>query len=472
MKFDQISRKKECKSNNNSINQSTLKNSRIIGEGGGFQRHLVITFAVFFMLAVCVFFFLSQTGPISQASKPDDLIVPGASGEGNGTGAYYATAFDGADFWAVGSGGRLARITIDNEVEVQSCPTRNDLHDLCLENGNLLACGKGGVIIRRLDDGTFRATSTGTKADLLEATVFQGSYYVAGEGGILLTSTDGKKWAQHQLPVFSDVIGLEANDETLFAITRESDYLVSGDGVTWQSHNYNEEYQGYANPCVFGSLKNLGDSFFVVGQLQENPDIPFVMFTEDGQVWLSKPMARVNGLEFSELGPLQLFGIGCHLDQLIAVCDSGRLLTVTNCAECNELGKYAEHNLYDLAFGERSMLLVGDEYTHRIVAFDDVRQYKIQPEQAETDYLYNGAVLIDVRSDQEWESGHIAGAIHIPLSDVGNRLPQTVPEKATQLIFYCGSGKRSQTALEEAQELGYKLVYNLGGIDDWPYGLE
>ena len=118
------------------------------------------------------------------------------------------------------------------------------------------------------------------------------------------------------------------------------------------------------------------------------------------------------------------------------------------------------------------MLLVGDEYTHRIVAFDDVRQYKIQPEQAETDYLYNGAVLIDVRSDQEWESGHIAGAIHIPLSDVGNRLPQTVPEKATQLIFYCGSGKRSQTALEEAQELGYKLVYNLGGIDDWPYGLE
>lgn len=118
------------------------------------------------------------------------------------------------------------------------------------------------------------------------------------------------------------------------------------------------------------------------------------------------------------------------------------------------------------------MLLAGEGYTLSVIALEDVRQYKIQPEQALTDYLNNGAVLIDVRSDEEWASGHIAGAVHIPLADVDSRLPQEIPEKQTQLIFYCGSGKRSQTALEKARDLGYQLVYNLGGIDDWPYGLE
>ncbi|HHU90276.1 MAG TPA: rhodanese-like domain-containing protein [Clostridiaceae bacterium] len=436
------------------------------------MRYLARTLAVLLTLAVCVYLIWFLTRPDSQSIESGTLPVSAESGEGDGTGAYYAAAFDSTNFWAAGSGGRLARITMDNEVELQSCPTRNDLYDLCWENGRLLVCGENGTIIYQSHNGTFRKAATGTTADLLAITVFQGSYYAAGEGGILLTSSDGKKWLKHELPVSSDVIGLEANKETLFAITRDSDYLVSKDGTAWRSHNYNKEYQGYADPCVFESLENMGDSFFVVGQLQENPDIPLIMFTEDGQVWLSKPMARINGMTFSELGPLKIYGIGCHLDQLIAVCDSGRLLTVTNCAECNQLGKYADADVFDLAFGDKRMLLAGEGYTLSVIALEDVRQYKIQPEQALTDYLNNGAVLIDVRSDEEWASGHIAGAVHIPLADVDSRLPQEIPEKQTQLIFYCGSGKRSQTALEKARDLGYQLVYNLGGIDDWPYGLE
>jgi len=436
------------------------------------MRYLAKTLAILLSSAICIYLVWSLTNPDSQAIKPGDLPATAEFDERDGTGAYYAAAFDGTSLWAAGSGGKLTRISTDNKLEQISYPTWSDLYDLCWANGILLACGKNGTIIFRSDDGTFRPAATGTTSDLLSVTEFKGSYYAAGEDGILLTSPDGRKWFLYQLPVSSDVIGLEANDELLFAITRESDYLVSKDGVTWKSRNYNKEYKDSVDQCVFESLKNLGDSFFVVGQLLEKPDIPFIMFTEDGQVWLNKPLARINGIDFSELGPLKIYDIDCYLDQLIAACDSGRLLNVTSCAECNQLGRYAEHDLYDLAIGSEYILLVGDEYTCKVIALEDIRQYKIQPEQALADYLNHGAVLIDVRNDEEWATGHIEGAVHIPLTDLSSRLPQEIPDKNTQLIFYCSSGKRSQTALEEAKDLGYQQVYNLGGIEEWPYELE
>ncbi|HCC35092.1 MAG TPA: hypothetical protein DEQ02_05455 [Ruminococcaceae bacterium] len=47
-----------------------------------------------------------------------------------------------------------------------------------------------------------------------------------------------------------------------------------------------------------------------------------------------------------------------------------------------------------------------------------------------------------------------------------------VPDKSREIIFYCAAGGRAQTALEQALDLGYETVYNLGGISDWPYEIE
>lgn len=72
-------------------------------------------------------------------------------------------------------------------------------------------------------------------------------------------------------------------------------------------------------------------------------------------------------------------------------------------------------------------------------------------------------VLIDVRSHQEYEEGHLIGAILLPLYTIKNEILKFVPNKQTTIILYCASGVRSKEAGEILEMLGYENVYSLKG---------
>lgn len=84
----------------------------------------------------------------------------------------------------------------------------------------------------------------------------------------------------------------------------------------------------------------------------------------------------------------------------------------------------------------------------------------------------NKVYLIDVRTPEEYKEGHIKGSILIPLSELNEKIESSVKDKNSEIIVYCRSGNRSKTASYELLELGYKNVYDLGGIIDWPYEIE
>ena len=75
--------------------------------------------------------------------------------------------------------------------------------------------------------------------------------------------------------------------------------------------------------------------------------------------------------------------------------------------------------------------------------------------------LSQGAILVDVRSEQEYEEGHMEGAILLPEYDIKKKAGMLLPNKNMNIIVYCSSGTRSKKAQEELQEMGYKKVYNL-----------
>ena len=78
------------------------------------------------------------------------------------------------------------------------------------------------------------------------------------------------------------------------------------------------------------------------------------------------------------------------------------------------------------------------------------------------------ALIVDVRETDEWNAGHIAGAIHIPLSDVKNRVAELEQYKNSPVITQCRSGARSAKAAEVLKNAGFSAVYNLdGGINAW-----
>ena len=78
------------------------------------------------------------------------------------------------------------------------------------------------------------------------------------------------------------------------------------------------------------------------------------------------------------------------------------------------------------------------------------------------------ARLIDVREDHEWQAGHAARASHMGRGIIERDIEQSVPDKTTELILYCGGGYRSALACDNLQRLGYRNVYSMdGGWKAW-----
>ena len=76
--------------------------------------------------------------------------------------------------------------------------------------------------------------------------------------------------------------------------------------------------------------------------------------------------------------------------------------------------------------------------------------------------------VLDVREVDEYEEGHIKNSINIPLGS----LTTIDYDKNAKIIVYCRSGNRSKTAKELLEKLGYTNVYDMGGINNWPYTIE
>ena len=83
-----------------------------------------------------------------------------------------------------------------------------------------------------------------------------------------------------------------------------------------------------------------------------------------------------------------------------------------------------------------------------------------------------GYVILDVRTQEEFDAGHIPGAIVIPNTEIAQRAERELPDKNQLLLVYCRSGNRSKKAAEILVQLGYTNIKEFGGIIDWPYEIE
>ena len=79
-------------------------------------------------------------------------------------------------------------------------------------------------------------------------------------------------------------------------------------------------------------------------------------------------------------------------------------------------------------------------------------------------HLAAGAMVIDVRSPGEFRSGHVPGAINIPLGELRESLPRRVKDKQQVLLVHCLSGGRSAIAQQQLKDMGYAKVFNLGSL--------
>jgi phage shock protein E len=77
-----------------------------------------------------------------------------------------------------------------------------------------------------------------------------------------------------------------------------------------------------------------------------------------------------------------------------------------------------------------------------------------------------GMAILDVRTNKEYEQGHIPGSVHVQLSEIGDKVKKLKKDK--ELVVYCQNGSRSVWAIKRLMGMGYKNLYNLkGGYNAW-----
>ena len=80
-----------------------------------------------------------------------------------------------------------------------------------------------------------------------------------------------------------------------------------------------------------------------------------------------------------------------------------------------------------------------------------------------------GYIILDTRAQEEFDEGHIPGAIVLPHDEVLEKAESVLPDKDQLILVYCRSGRRSKLAAEDLVTLGYTNIREFGGIIDWPY---
>lgn len=78
-------------------------------------------------------------------------------------------------------------------------------------------------------------------------------------------------------------------------------------------------------------------------------------------------------------------------------------------------------------------------------------------------------IILDVRTKEEYDAGHIKGAILVPNETIIDEQPELLPDLDAEILVYCRSGNRSAQAANKLLAIGYTNVVDFGGIIDWPY---
>ena len=94
---------------------------------------------------------------------------------------------------------------------------------------------------------------------------------------------------------------------------------------------------------------------------------------------------------------------------------------------------------------------------------------KIIAEEAKKMIDEQSVTIVDVRTEEEFLSGHVPNAVLVPNETISDKAPEALSDKSAVLLVYCRSGRRSAEASKKLLSLGYQNVYDFGGIIDWPY---
>lgn len=362
-------------------------------------------------------------------------------------------------FIAIGYG-RLDIISSDGLETLLPTGLEVSFSDISVENDIAVAVGtdkkaamvnNGNLLLYDIDSPLYCVCS------------FGGEWLAGSEHGKLLKTTDFENWKIQRMSTKGRIIGIAAHDDFCVAATDRGELIVSNGDDEWTVTDYE---QSYGKRISLYGIEAYDNMFWAYGTY-DNGDAAVIM-SQEGGVWSERDLTVRDKDSTITASEMRITGICSDGEQKAAILSDGRILILPGCVECNKIEYSTGFPAEAIACNGETVLIAGENYKYTVKSIYAIRQDRIKSDAAYV-MQQHGAYIIDVRSPEEYEKRHIAGSIQIDSELVANQLPDVCPDKMHEIIFYCASGVRSEKAVNTAKSMGYRNVYNLGGIDDWAY---
>lgn len=176
---------------------------------------------------------------------------------------------------------------------------------------------------------------------------------------------------------------------------------------------------------------------------------------------LSTEYFAVSDVEYSYDDKYNINSIAAEGEYLYAGCDNGLVIIFTDCVKCYSLKKLADFDIEQVEVYDNTLYMYGGG-NEASVSLTDLGADTIEADEARM-MAEAGAILVDVRTHEEFEAQTAEGAINIPLENISELSNYS---SDTTFVFFCTKGVKSAQAVKEAKAMGFENVYTAGSIDN------
>lgn len=306
--------------------------------------------------------FLSNTGTKDYSAfsnVANENQIAANSDKSNG---YRAIDKSEEGFIAIGSGGRIDRISASGKITKSEKITGENFNCILVHKKDAFVGGDKGTIIIYSDKGTFRKVKSDTDKNINSLTLFKGAIVAGADEGVILLGDENGSFRRIYLSVNGNIVSVSANGNDCFGATDEGEIVHTTDGVNWNVININEVYAGYYKPCSFTSIVVTENRIAVAGVNDDGSSV--LMFSSQGNVWTERTLNYNddNGMQSSLMDKPNSIFYDDLRDQFYLACDNGKLMSIPSCSHCNKVGQISDKNLTGISAIKENLLIVGEDF--------------------------------------------------------------------------------------------------------------
>lgn len=279
--------------------------------------------------------------------------------EGRASDGYHALISCGEGFLAAGSKGRLDWISTQCVVTKSLQVATTSLNALLLSPQTIVVAGDSGTLLLVSDTNSFHKVPVESDASIFCLVSFNNHILAGSEQGLLLVGKENGSFQHLSLALEGNIVSLSANETDCFGVTDQGEILHSTDGLKWNILDFNTYYKGYYKPCRFTSVLANAHQIAIAGKNDDGT--PALFLSNEGTIWAERTLNysdEQHAYRVLEDVPVSM-AYDAVEDQLLLVCNKGKVLVVPACSHCNRLITVSTEPLQAFAQNESKWLAVG-----------------------------------------------------------------------------------------------------------------